>query len=116
MAEPIFHITTAGEWRAALESGRYTAPSLADEGFIHTSTVDQVPGTAQRYYTEVPDLVLLVIDPEAVTAAIRWEESRPGEVYPHIYGGLEPEAVVRAVPFGPGADGSYAVPAEAIDG
>ena len=113
MADPIFHITTAGEWRSALEVGTYTAPSLADEGFIHTSTVDQVPGTAERYYTEVPDLVLLVIDPDAVSAEIKWEEARPGDVYPHIYGELEPAAVIRVVPFGPQPDGTYVVPSEA---
>jgi uncharacterized protein (DUF952 family) len=113
MADPIFHITTGGEWGDALEAGRYTAPSLADEGFIHTSTIEQVPGTARRYYTEVPDLVMLVIDPDRVAAEIRWEESRPGEVYPHIYGELEPAAVLRVVPFGPGSDGSYDVPPEA---
>ena len=100
MADPIFHITTAGEWRDALEAGRYTAPSLADEGFIHTSTIEQVPGTAQRYYSEVPDLVLLVIDPEQVAAEIRWEESRPGELLPaHLRraraGGRHPGGAVR---------------------
>ncbi|MGZ4716147.1 MAG: DUF952 domain-containing protein [Acidimicrobiales bacterium] len=116
MADPIFHITTVGEWRDALEAGRYTAPSLADEGFIHASTAEQVAGTAQRYYREVPDLVLLVIDRDAVAAEIRWEESRPGEPYPHIYGELEPSAVVRVVPFGPEPDGSYVVPAEALGG
>jgi len=114
MADPIFHITTAGEWRDALAAGAYAAPSLNDEGFIHTSTVEQVPGTAQRYYTEVPDLVLLVIDPDAVAAEIKWEESRPGDVYPHIYGELEPSAVVRVVPFGPQGDGSYVVPPAAL--
>jgi len=48
-----------------------------------------------------------------VAAEIRWEESRPGELYPHIYGELEPAAVIRVVPFGPGPDGSYVVPPEA---
>jgi uncharacterized protein (DUF952 family) len=115
MADPIFHITTAGEWRAALATGAYTAPSLPGEGFIHACTAEQVPGTAQRYYAEVPDLVLLVIDPDAVAAEVRWEESRPGEVYPHIYGQLEPSAVIRVVPFGPQADGSYVVPPDATE-
>lgn len=114
MADSIFHITTAGEWRDAVAADRYTAPSLADEGFIHTSTVEQVPGTAERYYTAVPDLVLLVIDPDAVAAEIKWEESRPGAVYPHIYGALEPSAVLRVVPFGPEPDGTYVVPPEAL--
>ena len=109
MPEPIFHITTAGEWDAALADGAYTAPSLAEEGFIHASTAIQVPATAGRYYTEVADLVLLVIDPDAVTAEIRWEESR-GEAFPHIYGTLDLGAVRRVVPFGPGPGGDYQLP------
>jgi uncharacterized protein (DUF952 family) len=115
MADPIFHITTAGEWRDAVAADRYTAPSLADEGFIHTSTIEQVPGTAQRYYLDVADLVLLVIDPNAVAAEIKWEEARPGERYPHIYGALEPSAVIRVVPFAPQPDGSFVVPPEAVE-
>jgi uncharacterized protein (DUF952 family) len=115
MADRIFHITTSGEWRDALDADRYVAPSLADEGFIHTSTAEQVPDTAERYYADVDDLVLLVIDPDAVSAEIKWEESRPGEHYPHIYGELEPAAVVRVVPFGPRPGGGFALPAEAAD-
>ena len=98
MAEPIFHITTATEWDAAVVAGRYTAPSLDDEGFIHTSTAAQVPGTAARYYADVPDLVLLEIDPDAVAAEIRWEDSH-GESFPHIYGPLEVTAVLGVRPF-----------------
>ena len=107
--ERIFHITTAGEWRAATLAGHYTAPSLADEGFIHTSTAAQVPGTAGRYYAEVDDLVLLEIDPAAVTAEIRWESSHD-ELYPHIYGTLDVGAVRSAEPFGPEPDGRYPQP------
>ena len=98
MAEPIFHITTAAEWDAAVEAGEYTAPSLTDEGFIHASTADQVPGTARRYYAGLPDLVLLEIDPDAVGPEIRWEDSH-GESFPHIYGPLEVTAVVSVRPF-----------------
>ena len=107
--EPIFHITTASEWAVASEAGSYAAPSLADEGFIHTSTAQQVPGTAARYYAEVDDLVLLQIDPDRVAAEIRWEPSHD-ELYPHIYGRLEVSAVVAATPFGPEPDGSYRLP------
>ena len=112
MLEPIFHVTTAGEWQAALAHGAYTTPSLGEEGFIHASTAAQVPATAVRYYTGVADLVLLVIDPDAVTAEIRWEESR-GEAFPHLYGTLDLDAVRRVVPFGPGPGGDYQLPAGA---
>lgn len=97
MGDPIFHITTDAEWQAALAAGAYRAPSLDEEGFIHASTASQVAATAARYYADVPDLVLLVIDPDAVTAEIRWETSH-GERYPHLYGALDLGAVVDVVP------------------
>jgi uncharacterized protein (DUF952 family) len=115
MADRIFHITTAAEWRDALDSGSYAAPSLADEGFIHASTAEQVPATAQRYYADVDDLVLLVIDPDAVDVEIRWEESRPGERFPHLYGALATAAVVRVVPFGPQEGGRFVLPRAAAE-
>jgi uncharacterized protein (DUF952 family) len=111
MSDPIFHITTAGEWRAATEAGSYTAAGFEAEGFIHTSTAVQVPATAARYYADVDDLVLLQIDPDAVEPEIRWEESHGGELFPHIYGPLAVAAVVRVHPFGPEPDGSYRLPA-----
>ena len=112
MTEPIFHITTAPEWQTALDAGAYTVPSLADEGFIHTSTGEQTPATAARFYAGVPDLVLLVIDPNAVSAEIRWEQAHVGELFPHIYGPLNVDAVVAVVAFAPEADGTYRLPAE----
>jgi uncharacterized protein (DUF952 family) len=107
---PLFHITTATEWAAATEAGRYAAPSLAGEGFIHTSTARQVPATAARFYADVDDLVLLEIDADAVAAEIRWESSHD-DLFPHIYGPLEVSAVVAARPFGPEPDGTYRPPA-----
>lgn len=112
MHEPIFHITTATEWAAATETGWYTAPSLNDEGFIHTSTATQVPATAARYYADVDDLVLLQIDADGVAAEIKWESSHD-QLFPHIYGRLEVSAVVAARPFGPDPDGTYPPPSSA---
>ena len=105
MSEPIFHITTAPEWQAAVADGAYTAPSLADEGFIHTSTADQVRATGARFYADGADLVILRIDPDAVAAEIRWERADGGELFPHIYGPLEVGAVVAVIPV-PGDDWS----------
>jgi uncharacterized protein (DUF952 family) len=101
MTDPIFHITTAAEWRSAGAAGAYTVASLAEEGFIHTSTAVQLPATAARFYTDVPDLVLLEIDPDAVGPEIRWEEAQGGGLFPHIYGPLNLDAVVRVSSFDP---------------
>jgi len=101
----IFHIATADEWAAAQRAGSYTTSTygitLADEGFIHASRADQWQGVLERFYGEVSEpLVLLEVDPERLTAPVV-EESPPGtdEAFPHIYGPLNPDAVVQVTPL-----------------
>ncbi len=102
----IVHITTRGEWEAAVRAGVYTTRSLATEGFIHLSQLHQVVGVADMAYRGVPDLVLLCVDPERLTAPLRYEQGEHAhERFPHLYGVLEPEAVIDVVPFPEGADG-----------
>jgi uncharacterized protein (DUF952 family) len=90
--------------------GSYASPSLADEGFIHLSTPAQVLASAQRHYAGREDLVLLVIDPGAVSAELRWERSSHSpDPFPHLYGRLDLDAVRRVVPFPAGPEG-FALP------
>jgi uncharacterized protein (DUF952 family) len=110
MSDPIFHITTTDGWQTAVAAGHYTAAGFDEEGFTHASTAAQVPATAARFYADVDDLVLLRIDPDAVTAEIRGEEAHDRELFPHIYRPLEVEAVVAVHPFAAGSDGIYRVP------
>jgi uncharacterized protein (DUF952 family) len=103
----IFHITTAPEWKAAQAAGEYRAPSLADEGFIHCSLPTQVTHVADWFYRDIADLVLLCIEPGELTSEVRWEPSADafaGE-FPHVYGPIDLEAVVDAVPWARGPDG-----------
>ena len=106
----IYHIATAADWAQAVRDGAYTTStrdrSLAEEGFIHASTAGQVAGVANAFYRGVPDLVVLVIDPELVGASIRYELVA-GSSYPHIYGPLNTDAVVGILPFEPGPDGEF---------
>jgi uncharacterized protein (DUF952 family) len=107
----IFHITTASEWDAARLDGAYRAPSLDTEGFIHCSLPTQVTHVADWFYRDIPDLMLLCIDPGALTSELRWEpssDSFAGE-FPHVYGPITTEAVVDAIPWGPGENG-FALP------
>ena len=88
MTRLIFHITTAPEWEAARRDGAYRAPSLDTEGFIHCSLPTQVNHVADWFYRDVPDLVLLCIEPAELTSELRWEPSADafaGE-FPHVYG------------------------------
>ncbi len=95
----ILHITHRTAWEAAQQAGNYTAPSLATEGFIHFSTPAQVLWVAERFYAGQTDLVLLEVDPAALTAELRYEESEPGQLFPHLYGPLNLEAVRAVRPF-----------------
>jgi glutathione S-transferase len=116
----IYHITTASTWNQARSAGSYAEStrglSLAEVGFIHCSFSRQVPQVAGAYYRDVPDLVLLVIDPNRLSAELREEDlAGEGQSFPHIYGPLNLDAVLAVVPFGPAEDGSFAVPASARD-
>jgi uncharacterized protein (DUF952 family) len=100
----IYHIAETADWEQAQRDGQYTMSTrgrtLAEEGFIHASTATQVPLVADAFYRDAPDLVLLVIDTERVGSPIRYEQV-PGQPdpYPHIYGPLNPDAVVETRPF-----------------
>jgi uncharacterized protein (DUF952 family) len=106
----IYHIATAADWERAVRDGQYTMSTrgltLAEQGFIHAATAEQVALVANAFYRDVPDLLLLVIDPALVGPEIKYEHV-PGQdlPYPHIYGPLNISAVVETPPFetGPGA-------------
>lgn len=114
----IFHLATAADWSAAQASGRYTTSTygrtLAEEGYIHASRADQWQGVRDRYYADVAEpLVLLVIDTDLLDAPVVVEEPVPGagETFPHVYGAINPDAVVQVIPLGAG--GSAPAPAGA---
>ena len=100
----IYHIAEATHWEQAQRAGEYTMSTrgrtLAEEGFIHAATAEQVPLVAGAYYRDAPDLVLLVIDTERVRPELRYEQV-PGQPnpYPHIYGPLNTDAVIETRPF-----------------
>jgi len=109
----IYHITTRAAWDAALPAGLYNAASLASEGFIHASTLAQVVDIANRFYAGQAGLVLLVIDAGAVRPDVRFDPvtlSGQEQRFPHIYGPLNPDAVVDVVEFAPNQEGSFSLP------
>ncbi len=109
----IYHISSLAEWQQAQEAGVYRADSLASQGFIHCSTREQIPGVGARFYTGRQGLLLLRIDPARLAAPLVYENLEGGqELFPHIYGPLELEAVEAVLPFPPRADGKFDFPAE----
>jgi uncharacterized protein (DUF952 family) len=90
----ILHITTADDWAAARQAGTVTPPSLSSEGFVHCSTRAQLASTLERHFRGAGPLVLLVLHPGAIAADLRWDESYPGERFPHVYAPIPVSAVV----------------------
>lgn len=106
----IYHIAERDRWRAALGAGEYRAGSLETEGFIHCSLRHQVLPVADSLYHGQQNLILLEIDPSLVDAEIRHEGDT--DRFPHIYGPLNLNAVLRIADFPPGDDGRFAFPDE----
>jgi len=97
MPDIIYKISSEALWREAERAGAFTgAPVDLADGFIHFSTAAQVAETAARHFAGATDLVLLAVDAAALGAALRYEPSRGGALFPHLYGTL-PLSVVRWV-------------------
>jgi uncharacterized protein (DUF952 family) len=106
----IYHLTARDAWTAAHTPGVYEAPSLADEGFIHCSADEaQALRVAERLYAGVTGLQLLDVDTDKLNAEVRREPSRSGEIYPHIYGRINLDAVVRVRDLTLDSDGRHSL-------
>lgn len=109
----IYKICPEPLWRAAEGLGRFTGAGIdRADGFIHFSTAAQVAETARRHFSGQADLLLVAVEAEALGPALRFEPSRGGDLFPHLYGDLPLDAVraVTAMPLGP--DGAHALPGE----
>ena len=97
MSDHAYKLVDAREWRGALEDGAY-AGSVVDlaDGYIHMSTGAQLAETARRHFTGRTDLMLVAVDLSRLGPALKWEPSRGGELFPHLYGPLPTEAAVEA--------------------
>ena len=94
----IYHVTTQAEWDTALLHGQYTAPSLALEGFIHCSAEQQVAGVLERYYKGQSGLLKLKIEKSKVERPLIFELAGSiNEVFPHIHGAINLNAVVEVI-------------------
>jgi uncharacterized protein (DUF952 family) len=108
----IFHITQSQEWGSAKNVGTYRGSTLDTEGFIHCSTLAQVIGSANRFFKDRKDLVIITIDCDRVKPEIRYEGETINNLFPHIYGALNIEAVVQEIDFACEEDGLFRLPAE----
>jgi uncharacterized protein (DUF952 family) len=114
MIDSIFHITSRISWSEAQKSGVYSSDSLRREGFIHCSKLDQIMRVASAFFTNQSGLVILEITPSKLKSEVRWEAGtdKADEMFPHVYGPLNLEAILSVFDFEPGPDGKFILPAE----
>lgn len=107
----IYHICRREEWLAGQEVGRYagSAQDKAD-GFIHFSTADQIVASAAKHRAGQTGLVILEVQARLLRAGLRWEPSRDGLLFPHLYKDLPTAAVARVADLPLGPDGRHVFP------
>jgi uncharacterized protein (DUF952 family) len=107
----ILHVAERGQWDKAKASGSYRADTLDSQGYIHGSKPGQLVRVANLLFRGRTDLVLLCIDRSKVEPEIRDENLEGGdELFPHIYGPLNTDAVVEVFDFQPQTDGNFVLP------
>jgi uncharacterized protein (DUF952 family) len=107
----IYKILPRVEWAAAVAAGRFEGSAVDhQDGYIHFSTATQAGETARRYFAGQADLVVLEVEGDDLGPALKWEPSRGGDLFPHLYGPLSTDDVkaVHDAPLGP--DGIPGVP------
>jgi uncharacterized protein (DUF952 family) len=116
----IYHLTSRPAWREAQQRGEYRAESLESEGFIHCSTRTQILPVAEKFYKGQDGLLVLEINPVLLKSELRWEPPSggapppgvpEGELFPHIYGAINLDAIVNVYDLESNPDGSYQLPA-----
>lgn len=103
-ASTVYKIVDQASWEEASGQGVYRgAPIDHADGFIHLSTKGQVMETARRHFAEEEGLLLVAVSVDAIAADLKWEPSRGGDLFPHLYGDLPLEAVrwVKKLPLSP---------------
>ena len=111
MPTTIYKICENALWREAERAGLFRgAPVDARDGFIHFSTAAQVRETAARHFAGAADLMLIAVEASALGGALRWEVSRGGDLFPHLYGPLPLAAVRWAKPLPLGGDRRHVFP------
>lgn len=107
----IYHMCKQEEWEAAQSAGAYGGSSQdRADGFIHFSTAEQIVESAAKHRAGQDGLLLLTVDAEALGDLLKWEESRGGALFPHVYGDLPVSAAVKVDPLPLGPDGMHVFP------
>ncbi len=113
----IYKIVSEHEWAAAEAEGRFIGSAVdIDDGFIHFSTASQAPETAARHFAGRKGLLLLAVETAPLGEALKWEPSRGGALFPHLYDVLPVTAVARVDPLPLDGEGAHVFPSHVTDG
>lgn len=113
MPEHIYKICQPEDWSAAEAAGVYAgSPKDQEDGFIHFSLAGQLSGTLAKYYAEANNLLLLAVRADGLGENLRYEVSRDGALFPHLYATLPLSAVVWTRPITRDASGVFSLPEE----
>ena len=106
MTKIVYKIVAVADWQQATQSGGYagSADDIRD-GFIHLSARHQLRGTLEKHFKHKGELLLIAFEENKLGSALRWELSRGGELFPHLYGDLPSSHVLWQRPLALGADG-----------
>jgi uncharacterized protein (DUF952 family) len=107
----IYHMCPAAAWEEAVAAGQYLG-SAEDrrDGFLHFSTAEHIAESARRHRSGQAGLVLIAVEAERLGERLRWEPSRAGVLFPHLYGPLLPNEVASVVELPLGPDGEHVFP------
>ena len=111
MGDPVYKICSSAMLQEARKRGRFegSADDTRD-GFIHLSAGHQVAGTLAKYFAGERDLLLHAVDSDSLGEALRWERSRGGELFPHLYGPLDLHHVLSIEELTLQEDGTHRLP------
>ena len=111
MAETVAYKVLTADQLVALEQDRFAgAPVDIADGYVHLSTAGQLAETVDRHFAGRSGLAIVAVDLDALGDALRWEPSRGGQLFPHLYGTLSLETVLAYGPLERDADGSIRLP------
>jgi beta-hydroxylase len=97
MSEPIYKLIDPREWAEAMAAGVFKGSGVdVEDGYIHFSTVEQLPGTLEKWFADFDRLALVEVDADHFGSELKWEKSRGGALFPHLYDEL-PMIAVRTV-------------------
>jgi uncharacterized protein (DUF952 family) len=107
----IYKILPASVWSSAIDAGVFNGSPLdLADGFIHFSAAAQVRETAAKHFAGVADLLLVAVSTERLGSALKWEPSRGGDLFPHLYAPLAVELATWVKPLPIGPDGRHVFP------